>query len=144
MVALSVFSLAAALLTIGLVRPWGEVMPGWIPVLGKRRIPVGAAVIPAAAGAVLIFGVYVYLPLNAVFGFREPPNVPGCPDPSRAPQAWIAIVSYAPLLAWGPLLTVVTVAYYRRRRRQARRRRAAGDHLQDSGARTGPHRPTGR
>ncbi len=27
-------------------------------------------------------------------------------------------VCYLPLLAWGPLLTVVTAAYYRRRRRE--------------------------
>jgi uncharacterized protein (TIGR02246 family) len=40
---------------------------------------------------------------------------PGCPPPSEQPGAWVAIASYAPLLAWGPLLVVVTIAYHRRR-----------------------------
>lgn len=30
-------------------------------------------------------------------------------------QGVLAIAAYAPLLAWGPLLGAVTVAYYRRR-----------------------------
>jgi hypothetical protein len=28
----------------------------------------------------------------------------------------LGVVAYAPLVAWGPLLAAVTVAYYRRRR----------------------------
>jgi hypothetical protein len=114
---LSVVSLTAALLTVGLVRPWGEVVPAWVPVLGGRRIPVLAAVVPAAGGAVLIFGTYAYAGLNALLGFRAPPDIPACPDPSQEPHAWVAIASYAPLLAWGPLLVLVTIAYHRRRRR---------------------------
>jgi len=39
LVFLSVFSEALALLAFGLVRPWGEVVPGWIPLLGGRRVP---------------------------------------------------------------------------------------------------------
>ncbi|MGW0521507.1 hypothetical protein [Crossiella sp. NPDC003009] len=35
-----------ALLTLGLVRPWGEVLPRWIPMLGGRPVPPLAAVIP--------------------------------------------------------------------------------------------------
>lgn len=113
---LSAVSLIAATLTVGLVRPWGEVVPAWVPVLGGRRIPVLAAVLPAAGGAVLIFAVYAYAGLNAVLGFREPPDIPGCPDPTHQPYAWVAVACYAPLLAWGPLLVLVTIAYHRRRR----------------------------
>lgn len=47
---LSVVSVALALLTLGLVQSWGEVLPRWIPLLGGRRIPTLAAVIPALAG----------------------------------------------------------------------------------------------
>ncbi len=43
--------------------------------------------------------------------------IPGCPSPPEGPGAWVAVASYAPLLAWGPLLVVVTVAHYRRRTR---------------------------
>ena len=34
-------------------------------------------------------------------------------------QAVVFAVAYAPLVAWGPLLAIVTVHYYRRRRRAA-------------------------
>ena len=52
-----VLSLAAegvALLTLGLVKPCGEVVPRWVPVLGGRGIPTLAAVIPAGLGALAI------------------------------------------------------------------------------------------
>lgn len=35
----------------------------------------------------------------------------------RVPR-WLVWVTYAPLLAWGPLLGVATLAYWLRRRRQ--------------------------
>jgi len=117
---LSVISLGAALLTIGLVRPWGEVVPGRVPFVGGRVIPVLGAVIPAYAGAALIFGIYAYALLNPIFHFRATPDIPGCPPPSEEPGAWVAAASYAPLLAWGPLLVVVTAAYHRRRTRARR------------------------
>jgi hypothetical protein len=112
---LSVVSLSAALLTIGLVRPWGEVLPHWIPLVGGRTVPVRAAVTAASLGTIFIFGVYAYALLNPIFRFRVAPDIPGCPSPLEGPGAWVAVASYAPLLAWGPLLAVVTVAYYRRR-----------------------------
>ncbi|MFD0661346.1 hypothetical protein [Thermocatellispora tengchongensis] len=38
LVALAALTEGAALLTLGLVRPWGEVVPRWIPLLGGRTI----------------------------------------------------------------------------------------------------------
>src|SRR3569833_4403670 len=49
-VGLSVVSEALALLTLGLVRPWGERLHRWIPVLGGRRGGPEAAIVPAAGG----------------------------------------------------------------------------------------------
>ena len=118
---LSVVSFGAALLTIGLVRPWGEVVPGWVPLAGGRTVPVRAAVVAAGVGATFIFAVYAFALLNPVLHFREAAEVPGCPSPLEGPGAWVAVASYAPLLAWGPLLVAVTVAYYRRRTRIRRR-----------------------
>jgi hypothetical protein len=112
---LSVVSFGAALLTIGLVRPWGEVVPRWIPLVGGRTIPVRAAITAAGLGTTFIFGVYAYALLNPILNFRVAPDLPGCPSPLEGPGAWVAVASYAPLLAWGPLLVVVTIAYYRRR-----------------------------
>lgn len=105
---LTVISEALALLTFGLVRPWGEVLPGWIPLLGGRRIPVMAAVVPAALGAFAVSVIWTFATVNS-------PNLADGSAGLGGAALWAVYVCYAPLLAWGPLLALVTVAYYRRR-----------------------------
>ncbi|NEC67085.1 hypothetical protein [Streptomyces sp. SID9727] len=104
---LSVFQEALAFLTLGLVRPWGEVWPRWIPHLGGRRVPVMAATVPAAVGALActVYGVlFVWTTLHA--------------DMEITPWGqWVMTLCYVPIVAWGPLLGVVTAHYYRRRTR---------------------------
>lgn len=101
---------ALALLTLGLVRPWGERVPGWIPWLGGRRVAVWAAVVPAAVGAVALtvlwspFALWWTVPHDGMTGTG----------------ALVAGLLYLPLVAWGPLLGAVTVAYHRRRRAEGR------------------------
>ncbi|MFE0652531.1 hypothetical protein ACFVZH_28545 [Streptomyces sp. NPDC059534] len=115
-IGLSLVSEGLALLALGLVRPWGEVVPDWVPRLHGRRIPIPAAVVPAAVGAALIMMFCAYAVLNQIFGFVEPLNEDGNGSPTSGPAAWALWTSYAPLLVWGPLLAILTVAYYRRRR----------------------------
>jgi hypothetical protein len=31
-------------------------------------------------------------------------------------QGWLAVLAYAPLILWGPLLAAVTISYWKRRR----------------------------
>jgi hypothetical protein len=48
---------AAALgvvLTVGLIRPWGEVFPRWMPGLAGRPVPIRAAAIPGGIVATLV------------------------------------------------------------------------------------------
>lgn len=116
-VSLTVISECLALLTLALVRPWGEVMPRRVPFLGGRAIPVRAAVIPAATGAVLVTAFCAYTTLNYFFQFVEPLNDTGEAFPTSGPGLWALVICYVPMLAWGPLLAVVTWAYYRRRTR---------------------------
>ena len=104
---LTVISEAVALLTLGLVRPWGERVPGWVPLLAGRRVPPAAAIVPAAAGALallLIWGsaFHNYLVLDP-FTF------------AHAGWEVLLVACYLPLLLWAPLLAAVTYAYYRRR-----------------------------
>ncbi|WP_314253447.1 hypothetical protein [Streptomyces sp. DSM 40907] len=116
---LSVVSEGLALLALGLVRPWGEVVPRWVPALRGRRIPIPAAVVPAALGAALIMMFCAYALLNQIFDFVEPMNENGDGGPTSGPAAWALWAAYVPLLAWGPLLAILTVAYYRRRSNDA-------------------------
>lgn len=49
--ALGSMGLVGSALTIGLIRPWGETFPRWIPCVGGRRVPIAVAVVPACAVA---------------------------------------------------------------------------------------------
>ncbi|MFC4049139.1 hypothetical protein ACFOY4_05545 [Actinomadura syzygii] len=123
-VLLSILSEGVAFLGVGLVAEWGEVFPRWIPGLRGRRVPTAAAVIPAAVGAAILTVLWTVVVVTALV-LHE--TVRGDPLPDNFPigfQDWqgvLGVVAYAPLVAWGPLLAAVTVAYCRRRA-QARRR----------------------
>lgn len=43
-----------AVLTVGLIRPWGEVFPRWMPGLAGRAVPVRAAAVPGGIVATLV------------------------------------------------------------------------------------------
>jgi hypothetical protein len=105
-VALSLVSEGVALLTLGLVKPWGERFPGWMPRLAGRPVPAGPVVALAGTGAVA-------LQLIVAFAFRRP-GVPGL-DFSGAGWEALFYACYAPLLLWAPLTAAVTIAYARRR-----------------------------
>ncbi|MFI0355219.1 hypothetical protein [Actinomadura sp. 9N407] len=105
---LSILVEALALLTLGLVRPWGEVFPRWIPFLGGRRVPTMAAVTAATLGAVAM----TLITFLGMGGWLEQMSVPEAPDGAAAV---LMTACYAPLLAWGPLLLIVTGAYFLRR-----------------------------
>ncbi|MEU4494263.1 hypothetical protein AB0F96_12650 [Streptomyces sp. NPDC023998] len=108
-VMLSVVSECLALLTLGLVRPWGEVVPGWIPLLGGRRVRPRAAVVPALLGASGLLGLCAWSFYAQFAGLGEGFGAGPFQDA-------LMVACYAPLLAWPPLLTAVTIAYHRRRR----------------------------
>lgn len=112
-VGLSVVSMAAALLTLGLVRPWGEVFPRWIPRAGGRPVPVRAATTTALVGATIIAAITAYAVLNMAFDVVDEPLQP-VPPGCEPPNSDVAIL-YAPLLAWAPLLYLLTYHYHHRR-----------------------------
>ncbi|MER6915857.1 hypothetical protein ABT354_29635 [Streptomyces sp. NPDC000594] len=111
LIGLSLFAEALGLLTLGLIHRWGEELPRWVPVLGGRRIPVMAAVVPASLGAVLV----TLITVSGAFTWNDTDNMGAAGSPDGG-LYWVMTACYVPLLAWGPLLAVVTVAYYRRRR----------------------------
>ncbi|GAA4703066.1 hypothetical protein APR04_000464 [Promicromonospora umidemergens] len=111
-VGLSVFAELLALLSLGLVQRWGEVVPGWLPLVGGRPIHRIAATVPAALGAAALTGIWTFAVVNVLRGTTS-----GALDfyfPTVV-QKVVLLVCYVPLLAWGPLLAVLTVAYFRRR-----------------------------
>ncbi|WP_225804076.1 hypothetical protein [Streptomyces sp. NK15101] len=107
-VSLSVVSELLAFLTLGLVRPWGEVFPRWTPFLGGRRVNPAAAAGTALAGAAGLCAIAAWGVYAAYAGLG--PGIPVSPA-----QDAVLVACYAPLAAWPPLLAAVAVAYYRRR-----------------------------
>lgn len=107
---LSLLAEAFALLTLGLVRPWGEVLPRWVPWAGGRVVPVAAAVVPAVLG---VLAVTAFTTASALVWFG-PENM-GDPEAPQGLAGAVMTACYAPQLLWGPLLAVVTWAYFRRR-----------------------------
>ncbi|MQA97589.1 MAG: hypothetical protein GEV11_24270 [Streptosporangiales bacterium] len=112
LITLTLLSEGCALLALGLVQPWGEQVPRWIPFLGGRDVPPYAALVPAWIATALLtaFGVAFGIKIVRVLGGVE--HDPSFPEGAAA---WIMSASYVPMLAWGPLLGLATLAYHRRR-----------------------------
>ena len=105
---LTVISEALALLTLGLVRPWGEVVPAWVPRLRGRRIPPAAVVLPATVGGVLLIVIWSFALIGVFTGRIE--------QFTGGTGWWVLMVAcYLPAMLWGPLLLCVTYLYHRRR-----------------------------
>ena len=106
LIMLSALTETAALLTLGLVQRWGEIVPRWIPFIGGRAVHLKAVVISAAVGATILIALWTQLLLwwNVAHAGMT------------ATGATVVGVFYLPLVAWGPLLAAVTVSYHRRHR----------------------------
>ncbi|MGW6919604.1 hypothetical protein ACWGB8_38240 [Kitasatospora sp. NPDC054939] len=113
-VLLSVLTEALAFLTLGLVRPWGEVVPRWIPLIGNRRVRPLAAIVPAALGGAAL----TWLGLSSLLGgWGEELSDPDAP---QGLAGLVMTLCYLPLVAWGPLLLAVAADYARRTLRSRR------------------------
>ncbi|MGW0538474.1 hypothetical protein [Streptomyces sp. NPDC003032] len=106
---LTLLSELLALLSFGLVRGWGEVVPRRVPLIGGRSVAPAAAIVPAALGGLFFTGVGVHW---LTVAFTEGPA--GWPYA----EGWnvLAMTMSGLMNLWGPLLLVLTYAYYRRRR----------------------------
>jgi hypothetical protein len=92
-------AVAASVLTLGLILPWGRVLPRWMPRIGGRPVPVLAAVVPGltAAGALCIAAGPM---LVTTFG-----NPTG-------PMDTLTVALVLPLWVWGPMLALAVWAYW--------------------------------
>lgn len=90
-------------LTLGIIRPRGEIFPRWVPFVGGRPVPVLAAVVPGLAGAVLLTIAGRSIVQQSLFS-------------SAADESTYWMVLLMPLWLWGPALGVATLAYWLRRR----------------------------
>ncbi|MGH3352687.1 MAG: hypothetical protein ACRDPS_18615 [Nocardioides sp.] len=105
---LAVAAVFGAVLTWGLIRPWGERFPRWMIGLAGRRVPIDLAVLPALAVAGLVLAASRAIAVGAFAagsdGWREQLEAPLIAVPQLL---W-------PL--WGVALALAALAYQRRRR----------------------------
>ena len=109
---LSGLQLAAALLTLVLIRPHGDRLPPWNHGGGSRRLPLRFVVGCSGAGIAT-------LSFLCVASAAHRSNV----DPFRGAQptywSWLCWACYTAAPPWPVLLTATTVGYTRARRREA-------------------------
>lgn len=108
--ALATLAVGGAILTLGLVRPWGETFPRWLPIVGGRRVPPLLAIIPASIVSILVTSaglMFIRLvlldTLAETFVFAED-------------VGWAALGPELLWPLWGAALATATLAYYYRRR----------------------------
>jgi hypothetical protein len=109
--ALATLAAAGALLTLGLVRRWGEVFPRRLPLLGGRRVPPALAVVPATMMAVIVTTAGLMFVRVAITGTF---SIGGNPITLRENLGALAPELLWPL--WGVALGAAALAYHYRRR----------------------------
>lgn len=100
---LGLIALISGIVTLGLIRPWGEVWPRWIPFVAGKPVPIKAAVIPGAAAAALLL-----VSTASLTGLLW------SPDASTVKNVLNLLILPFPL--WSVSVGLATAAYYYRRR----------------------------
>jgi hypothetical protein len=100
---LGLIALTSGIVTLGLIRPWGEVWPRWIPLVAGRPVPIKAAVIPGGVAATLL-----------LVGSASLIGLLWSPDASTTKNLLFLLL--LPFPVWGTSLALATAAYNYRRR----------------------------
>lgn len=102
--ALSVGAWAGFVLTLGLIRPWGETFPRWMPAVAGRPVPVAFAAVPGGVVAAAICAGAV--PMLQAF--------------AQGSAAGLVMALVMPFWFWGPMLGLAVWAYVLHRRHSPR------------------------
>lgn len=101
-----------AVLTIGLIRPWGVVFPRWMPWLGGRPVPVRAAVVPGGLVAGITCAAAIPM-LQTILA----PEFGTLFSEVRTLDRLLAVLVF-PFWIWGPALALAVWGYALARRPQ--------------------------
>ncbi|WP_106849972.1 hypothetical protein [Blastococcus sp. Marseille-P5729] len=110
---LGLLAVGGAVLTIGLLRPWGEVFPRWMPFVGGKPVPVRFVTRFACGVAFLVAAASAYFIRAMVTGSEI------SMAPAGAERYWGAWLPEMVWPVWALALAVAAVAYAERRRRAA-------------------------
>lgn len=113
------FALGGAVLTGGLLRRWGRVFPGWMPVIGRRQVPMW---FPLTLGASAAIGIFTFGRglLTEQLGLHIPgelDKVQAWGQPLRGWAYWGAGgLGWLLFPVWGVAVALALVGYYYRYR----------------------------
>ncbi|WP_277051465.1 hypothetical protein [Ruania albidiflava] len=93
---LSLGAWMGAILTLGLILPWGERLPRWLPRVGGRPVPPAAAIVPGS----IVAGLVCLAAVPWTITFIQDPTGP------LAPYFFLLPLGY-----WGPMLALAVWAY---------------------------------
>lgn len=108
---LATLAVAGAMLTLGLIQPWGETFPRWLPFLAGKRVPIMLAVVPASIVSVLVTTAGLMFVRMAFTGRLE--EILGI---GTLRGYWAAFAPELLWPLWGMALAAATLAYHYRRR----------------------------
>jgi hypothetical protein len=110
--ALGAVAAGGAILAVGLAARWGEVVPGWVPILGNRSVTPWVVIVPVGVAAVFVTIAGLMFVRTTLFGgFSLGPEF----DLSLSGD-WAAIAPELLWPIWGFALAVAAAGYYYRRR----------------------------
>ncbi len=112
---LATFGVVGALLMLGLVQRWGEIVPRWMIGLAGRRVPVAMAVVPAALVSVLLVvgGIVIWSGMGQMAANMQSLQM------LSADITGTIVFQLGPTLlfpVWGVALAIASLGYYYRRR----------------------------
>ena len=112
---LEVLTVLVAVLGFGLIRRWGEVVPGWVPRLGGRTIPPLVPIIVGGIGSAVLLGLIGSMLATFVLAWTG--TVPGwTPDVGMtAGERAFLLTCYVPFFLWPVAIAVALIGYARRR-----------------------------
>jgi hypothetical protein len=120
-------AICGAVLTLGLIQPWGEIFPRWLPFIGGRPVPPMLAIVPATVVSILVTAA------GLMFWRR---TLLGTGAFTLSDGNWAALAPELLWPLWGVALGAATLAYYVRRQGTGE----AADTLASPGARPGDRR----
>ena len=88
-------------LTLGLIRPWGEIFPRWVPGLAGRRVPIAAAAVPGG----FVAGALIFAAVPMLVSFAK-----------LGPSEFVIAAIAFPCWYWGPALALAVWGYVAHRR----------------------------
>ncbi|WP_375002372.1 hypothetical protein [Aeromicrobium sp. CTD01-1L150] len=100
-------AVVGAVLTWGLIAPWGERFPRWMVGLAGRRVPIGLAVVPALAVAAMVLAASRTIAIQGVTDRSDLLD--------GATELPLVVLPHLLWPLWAVALAVATLSYRRRR-----------------------------